>query len=74
MKRYAVFQEVAWSSAGGWNDFDSAHEDFQDAKAAAEALPNDRYSGAHVVDLLELKIVYETHEPDDEDIGRGREG
>ena len=51
VKRYVVFSGVCYYPGGGWEDFNSSHDDLEEAKKLARELnkPSDAWS--HVVDL-----------------------
>lgn len=58
MKRYLVFSHHEFYPQGGWLDFDSSHDNLEEAKKIAEAkVRNPDYDVAYVVDSQEGKFV-----------------
>lgn len=63
MKRYLVFSYQSYYPAGGFRDFDSAHETFAEAQKARQS-NHSPYKGSHIVDLTTLTIVESQYEND----------
>jgi len=63
MKRFLVFSGQSYYPSGGFQDFDSAHDTFEEAQAARQAL-HSQYGWSQIADLTTLSIVeyqYENH-------------
>lgn len=58
MKRYLVFAYGTYYPFGGWRDFVSAHETFEDAfKAAREAVKGEE--GDDVAEIIDMETMQE---------------
>jgi hypothetical protein len=64
--KFLVFAGDKYYPQGGWGDFESSHENYEDARSAALACAGHGCHGdigvsdwSHVVDLSTMKIVFQ---------------